>query len=178
MNTTGIGLDPPGATHAATAMALIVAATAMLAGVCFGFLAWQRETLPYGACAVILLFAPPALALAAILARNFPDTASESIQIFELLERLRRLDASLRALRLARAHVYVGASYAVVLGVSQAGGMIASLEFVLFYAAAMLTAAAAYLPWTAREEHRLLAQRNACRSLLIDRKAERAWGMP
>ncbi len=89
------------------------------------------------------------------------------------MERLRRLEASLRAVLLARAHIYVGVSYAAVLGFCQASGMIASRELVLFYGGAIVIAAACCLPWTSRQEVRLRNERATCRQLLGDRKAAR-----
>jgi hypothetical protein len=156
-------------------VALFVAASAMGAGGWFGYLAWSLDSFPHGAAAVVLLLAAPALAVAAILARNITAAADTSTSPLELLERLRRLDASLRAVQLARAHIYVGASYAAVLGICESTGLISSREFVLFYAGAILVAAACYLPWTTRQEARMQDQRATCRELLAERKAARAW---
>src|SRR5262245_34881938 len=76
-------------------IALIVAATAMATGAWFGYLAWSRDSFADGATAVLLLFTAPALAVAAILSRNIPDTANENTSALELIERMRRLDVSL-----------------------------------------------------------------------------------
>lgn len=177
MSPTSIELDPPEAADPATlgVVSLIIAAAAMLAGVWFGFRAWQQETLPDGAYALALLFGAPALALRAILARNFPAGPDHATPVSELLERLHRVEVSLRALRLARAHVYVGTSYAVVLGICLAAGLIGSREFVIIYAATMASAASVYLPWTSRQERRMHEQRSTCRSLLGDHREARAW---
>ena len=157
----------------ASVVASIVAALLMAAGAWFGYLGWTLDSYACSVTAVLLLFGAPALALAAILARNPADAPDEHTSAFALMERLQRLDLSLRAVQLARAHVYVGASYAVVLGVCQATRLIDSREFVLFYAAAMLVAAAAYLPWCQRQERHLHSQRALHRRLMGDRKAGR-----
>jgi len=169
-------LKPRGAeTESAGPMiALFIAASAMAAGIWFGYLAWRLDSFPCSVTAVVLLLVAPALAVAAILARNVAEAADERTPALDLMERLHRLDVSLRAVQLARAHIYVGASYAVVLGICQATGLIGSRDFVLFFAAAMLVAAAGYLPWTQRQEARMHTQRALCRQLLGDRKAARA----
>jgi len=154
-------------------IALIVAASAMAAGAWLGYQAWSLDSFRHGATAVVLLLAAPALAVAAVLSRNVAGTADEGSSPFELMERLQRLDQSLRAVQLARAHIYVGASYAVVLGICEATGLIASRELVLFYGAAIVIAAAGYLPWTSRQEARLREERATCRQLLGERKAAR-----
>ena len=154
-------------------IALLVAASAMAAGAWLGFQAWNLDSFRHGAAAVILLLAAPALAVAAVLSRNLTGMADEGSSPFELMERLQRLDQSLRAVQLARAHIYVGASYAAVLGICEATGLIASRDLVLFYGAAIVVAAACYLPWTSRHEARLRDERASCRQLLCERKATR-----
>jgi len=152
---------------------LLIAAAAMATGIVFAYLAWTFDSFRDSVAAVLLLFTAPALAVAAILARNAPRAPDEHTPALELMERLQRLEVSLRAVQLARAHIYVGASYAVVLGISHSSGMIASRDFVLFYAAVIVVSAACYLPWTARQEARMQDQRAICRQLLGERRAAR-----
>jgi len=156
-------------------IALFIAAATMAVGAGFGYLAWSLDSFRHGAIAVVLLFAAPALAVVAMLARNVAGAPDEGTPALELMERLRRLDVSLRAVQLARAHIYVGASWGAVLGICVATYLMGSRDFVLFYAVALVIAAACYLPWTARQETRLQDQRANCRLLLGERKAARTW---
>lgn len=173
MNAEIVGSESAQAATAGAAIVLVIAAAAMAAGAWFGYLAWSLDSFRYGATAVVLLLAAPALAVVAILSRNMAGAADERSPPLELIERLRRLDQSLRAVQLARAHVYVGASYAAVLGICVTTGLMGSREFVLFYIAAIVVAAVGYLPWTSRREARLQDERATCRELLSERKAAR-----
>ena len=114
--------------------------------------------------ATALLF--PAPWVAGVVARK-PAT--------EPFDELRRAHASLRAIRVARAHLCVLASYAVILWICQGGSLIDARSFVLAYTVMIVTACAAYLPWLRRLERVAHERSERSRASIQDLKRAAGW---
>jgi MFS family permease len=140
--------------------ALAWAVGAVVAGIWCAFLAWQLASPWRGMLAVTLLLSAPMLAVAVFLAR--PRGPSDG----DLLADIHRADKSLRAVRLARAHLGVAGSYVFVLWFCQLTGYMSLREFLVFYTVAFVLAAASFLPWLQSSERQLLDERAECRRLL------------
>ena len=135
-------------------------------GAWLAFLAWKLASQPCAMLAVTLLMSAPMLAVAAFLAH--PDDPTDD------LAGMHRVEASLRVVRLCRAHLGVAGSYVFVLWFCQLAGYLRLMEFLVFYTVACVAAAVASLPWLAARERRLHDQRAEYRRLLQAAKAT-AW---
>ena len=149
-------------------LALVLAAGAMAAGVWLGYLAWQLASQRFGMLSAALVLSAPMMAAGLILARPREPGGEPPSRGGALVDAIHRADASLRVVRLCRAHIGVAFSYVFVLGFCQFTGYYRLLEFFLFYAAACSVAAIACLPWLARHERRLSDERAEYRRLLSE----------
>jgi len=139
--------------------ALVCALTAMLAGLWFGFLAWQQSSHMFAMLSVVLVLAAPALAVAVVVTR--PDLPGEPGDPPEgaIVDGLHRVYSSLRIIALGRAHVWVVTSYVVVMWICEAGGMVSLEGLLVFMTFACTVTAVGYLPWLAARERRLYDER-------------------
>jgi len=109
--------------------------------------------------AVLLVLASPALAVAVIVARPAPAGEEGEPPESRLVDAIHRTNAELRIVSLGRAHVGVMSSYAVVLWLCEAGGMVSLKGLLVFFSFACAVMAVAYLPWLASRERRLYDER-------------------
>jgi hypothetical protein len=138
----------------------------MGAGVWLAFNAWQLASQRLGMLSVALLLSAPMLAVAVILSRPAGSTAHGNSLGGNLIDAIHRVDASLRIVRLCRAHIGVAGSFVFVLWYCQLTGYVDLMDFLVFYTAACAVAAMACLPWLAACERRLYDDRAEYRRLL------------
>jgi hypothetical protein len=131
---------------------LFVAAAAMAAGLLLAYLAWQRSSLPLAQACLLLLFAAPAFAVAAVLARNRQLEPALAAPPHAFVDALSRAEFALRLIKVARAHVCVLAVHALVMWICQAGGLIDAPHWVAGYLVIVAVSLAGYLPWLGRRE--------------------------
>jgi len=157
-----------------TNLALGIAAAVFGVGIWIGYNAWLLASVSFGLWATALILTAPGIAVASLKARHgslgyIPGAAAP-----QLIDCIERADLLLRAIRLARASIFIAISYAVVLWFCQLSGMISARTFVQFYTVICAAAAAAYLPWLDRHEKPAQADRENCRILLAEFKMERS----
>jgi hypothetical protein len=116
--------------------------------------------------AAVLLISVPVMGIATALARRpslaWDDETPESI----LRIGIRRAEASLKALRVARWHVAVVAGFVVLLWALQLLEFIDALEFLIFYSSVCLVVSAGSWIWMAWRTRTVRAERDACVRLL------------
>lgn len=144
-----------------------VALVVGIAGVWTVFVAWRGGSSGLALCGTVLLLSCPALAVSST-ALKHPDGPADG-------DRLRDIERSLRFTRGARAVALIGSSYAVVLWVCQAGGLIDNERFVIAYSMITFGATALYLPWMSRRERNALGLHASLRQSLDEFKATRNW---
>jgi len=152
--------------HLALGFELGAAAVVIGVGAWFALMAWKHDSLLFGMSAAILLLASPALAVAAWLARKDSLRWEEETPQSVLSTGVRRADASLRLVRLGRAHLAVIAAFVAVLWACEAAGLIHAWDFLVFYTIVCAVTAACHLPWLAWREKRVLQERTICERLL------------
>lgn len=154
---------------------LALALSAAVVGAGAAFTAWLLASPGMGLGAAILLLWSPSLA---VIVTAVPAGCTPSGDVFALantVDRLHRVERSLRFTRGARAVALTGLSYAVVLSICESTGLIAAPGFVLSYSLLSLAAVLAYLPWLARRESSALALRATLSRSVDEFKARRGW---
>jgi hypothetical protein len=154
-------------------LALFCALAAIAAGVWFGFLFWQLSSPMCGVLAILLVLSGPALAVAIFVARPYMPDEHEPPESL-LVDRIHRADTALQVVKFGRAHVGVMWSYAVVLWLCEAGGMVSLKGLLVFFTFACAVTAVGYLPWLKSRETRLYEQRAELRERLGNLESARA----
>ncbi|HEU5134986.1 MAG TPA: hypothetical protein VFU13_07565 [Steroidobacteraceae bacterium] len=154
--------------HLALGFELTVTAVTMGVGVWFASMAVALQSLLFAMAAGVLLIAAPALAVAGWIARKDSLRWEEETPESVLTSGLRRVDASLKVIRLGRVHLGVIAAFVAALWLTELGGLISARRFLVIYTAVCAAMTAFYLPWLAWREKRLNQERAVCQRLLDD----------
>jgi hypothetical protein len=157
--------------HLALALELLATAVTMGVGVWFATIALEQRSLLFGMSAGILLFAAPALAAMAWVARRDSLRWEEETPESVLVSGMRRAEASLKVLRLGRVHLGLIAAFVVALWAMELGGWIGARGFLVIYTLICAAIAAIYLPWLAWRRKRVERECAECRRLLEDLRA-------
>jgi hypothetical protein len=142
-------------------------------GVWFAWVAahQSQHSLLFALSAAVLLIAVPVLGVATALARRpslaWDDETPESI----LRIGIRRADASLQSMRVARWHGAVVAGFVVLLWALQLLKLIDALEFLILYSSVCVAVSLGSWIWMAWRGRIICAERDACLRLLATLRA-------
>jgi hypothetical protein len=149
--------------------------TAAVAGAGFAFAAWQSRSTSFGLFGATLLLVSPALGVAASPMSIGPVDPVDATLLSAATDRLHESGRFLRAVRVCRAVALLGLSYAVVLCMSQLGGLVDAPRFVACYTLLSVAAAAIYLPWLSARERAALAVHSELQHRLAQFRSGRHW---
>lgn len=162
------------APHLALGGQVVGCLVALTIGVWFAWMAisvpQQRVLFALGA-AVMLIVVPPLCWMSMVVRRSVLGWYDETPQSL-LLTGVRRADALMQALRLARWHVAVIGAFVAVLWACQVLGLIHSVRFLIFYTVVCLLAGVGGLLWIRVRGHRARREREACMRLLAMMSAD------
>ncbi len=166
------------APHLALAGQVVGCLLALTTGVWF---AWMAVSVPEQrvlfalSAAVMLIVVPPLCWMSMVVRRSVLGWYDETPQSL-LLTGIRRADALMQALRLARWHVAVIGAFVAVLWACQFLGLIHAVRFLVFYTAICLLAGTSGLVWIRVRSGRARSEREACMRLLqmlqVDEKGD------
>lgn len=154
--------------HVMLAIEMVGCFAALLAGLWFAWVAMRVESnqLLFILSAAVLLLTAPALGIATFVTRRPGLQWDEATPERLLNTGIRRADASLRAIRVARVHLGVIAGFVVVLWIAEALQFIDARSFLVFYTVVCLIVGILAWFWFASRERRLRHEREACTRLL------------
>jgi hypothetical protein len=143
-----------------------------IAGVALSFACWSQSSAPTGLWATALLLAAPVLAVVGTPVEQPGD--GTPAELGDKFDRLDRSALALKCVQGARAVMFVGTSFTLVLWLCESGGITNSRQFVLPYTVICL-GSLSLLPWlAARERQALKALALDCKALK-EVKAGREW---
>lgn len=154
--------------HLALALEMLACALALAAGSWFAWVAAHNEEhrVLYALSAAVVLITAPAVGVASMVARRrsfgWDAESPESL----LRVGVRRVDSSLRAIRVGHWHVAIVAVFVAVLWIAQALGFIRAIKFLVFYTGVCLVVCTANWIWMRRREKQLRSEQAAYLSLL------------
>jgi hypothetical protein len=154
--------------HLVLALEILGCCVALGIGLWFAWVAAHQteHKVLFALSAAVLLIAAPVLGIATALARRpslaWDDETPESI----LRIGIRRTDASLRTMRVARWHIVVVAGFVALLWALQSLKVIDALEFLVFYSSVCLVVLLGSWIWMVWRTRHVRAEREACIRLL------------
>jgi hypothetical protein len=154
--------------HVALALEMFACALALAAGSWFAWVAAHNEEhrILYALSAAVVLITAPVVGVASMVARRrsfrWDAESPESL----LRVGVRRVDSSIRAIRVGRWHIAIVAVFVAVLWIAQASGFIRAIKFLVFYTGVCLVVCTASWLWMRRREKQLRSEQAAYLSLL------------
>lgn len=154
--------------HLALALEMLTCAFALGAGSWFAWVAAHNEEhrVLFALSAAVLLITAPAVGIASMLARrrSFAWDAESPQSLLRV--GVRRVDSSLRAIRVGRWHAAIVAVFVAVLWTAQGFGFIRAVEFLALYTTVSVAVCAASWLWMSQREKQLRSEQAAYLSLL------------
>ena len=144
-----------------------------IAGVGLSFACWFRSSAPMGLWATVLLLAAPALGVVGTPVECLRDGTPAALG--DKFDRLDRSARSLKFVQGARAVLFVGNSFAVILWLCEGGGLTNAKHFILPYTVICLGSLISLLPWLASRERQALEALARDSQALKEVKADREW---
>lgn len=160
--------------HLVLAVELTACVLAFSAGAWFAWMALrsQEHRLLFALSAAVVLITAPALGVASVVARRrslaWDAEGPESI----LRVGVRRVEASLRAVRIGYWHVAVVTIFVGALWIAQTLGLIRAIEFLVLYTVVSAIVCVASWIWMVRRTKQLCAERAAYAALLAKLQAD------
>lgn len=154
--------------HLALAVELSACALALSTGLWFAWVAAhdEEQRILFVLSAAVSLITAPALGVASLIARRRSFAWDAESPETLLLVGVRRVDASLRAIRIGHWHVGTVAVFVAVLWIAQALSFIRAIEFLVLYTAVCVVVCVASWLWMMRREKQLRSEQAAYLSLL------------
>jgi hypothetical protein len=154
--------------HIVLAAEMLGCALALLVGIWFAWVAAHapQNRLLFGLSAAVMLVTVPALTVASALARRASLAWDDETPQMLLRIGIRRAEASLHAMRLARWHIGIVVAFVTILWVLESLALISAPGFLIFYTAVCLVASLAAWLWMMWRVKRVTRQRDACIRLL------------
>jgi hypothetical protein len=154
--------------HLVLGLEILSCAVAWSVGVWFAWVAAHNEEhrALFALSAAVLLTTAPALGVATVLARRhglaWDAESPESL----LRVGVRRVEASLKAIRVAYWHIAIVTAFVAVLWIAQAAGFVRAIRFLVFYTAVCAVVCLASWGWMLRRRKQLRDEHAAYLRLL------------
>src|SRR5688572_13943916 len=138
--------------HLALALEMSACVLAWSVGLWFAWVAAHNEQhrILFALSAAVLLITAPALAVASLMARrrSFAWDAESPESLLRV--GVRRVDASLRGIRIGHWHIAIVAVFVAVLWVAEAFGLVRAIKFLVLYTAVCVVVCGASWLWMRR----------------------------